>query len=306
MIKSPPLCTDKKAMVSIWIIIGLIGAAVSVSALAAGFSVMGLGALFSGALLAVYAMASALEFAKFVLAAYLHQRWQKLNLIFRTYLLFSIVVLSLITSLGVFGFLSDAYQSSSALLDAENIKLGSLKNQEAQKKAEYDRLVKSVEEIPATRITKRLQLRAELEPAMNELQKEMSGIEKQVSAANLKILEVKQRVGPLIYIARAFDKDLDTVVKYLILVFVSVFDPLAICLVIATSEALTSRRQRGEEVVQSRTMETAASATYAAPTTSPVPEINTEGAEIISMRFADEKPEEPAVATADASKKDAV
>src|SRR5258706_15136638 len=110
-------------MVALWCIIGLIVAAVSVSVLGASFSIFGLSQLFSGASLAIIAMATALEFAKFVLAAYLHQTWVRQNIIFKSYLSSAVVILSVITSMGIFGFLSNAYQSASSVLDSENIKL---------------------------------------------------------------------------------------------------------------------------------------------------------------------------------------
>jgi hypothetical protein len=240
-------------MTPVWIILGLIIAATSVSALGAAFSIEGLGSLFSGAKLAVWIMAGSLEFAKFILAAYLHQRWSHLRLLFKSYLVSSVVILSLITSMGIFGFLTNAYQSASSALDSETIKLNSLKTQQANNAAEIIRLNKSVEEIPAARISKRIQARAEIEPAILELTKQTETFEKQITDSNLRILDVKQKVGPLIYISKAFNIDIDTVVKYLILLFVTVFDPLAICLVIATSEALDSRKNKTNQQVANNT-----------------------------------------------------
>jgi hypothetical protein len=229
-------------MVSLWITIGLILATICVSVLGAGFSIVGLAALFSGAALAVAAMAGSLEFAKFVLAAYLHQRWNNINLIFKTYLTSAIAILSIVTSMGIFGFLSNAYQSASTVLEGETIRINSLKNQLATNKSEIVRMTNFINEIPVNRVTKRIQARAEQEPLIAELNKKNVELEKQITDADLKILDVKQKVGPLIYISRAFAMDIDTVVKYLIFTFVLVFDPLAICLVIASTGAIESRR----------------------------------------------------------------
>ena len=229
-------------MISLWLLIGLIIATLAVSTLGAAFSVLGVAALFSGAALATGAMAVSLEFAKFVLSAYLHQRWQKLNRIYKYYLSFSIVVLSLITSMGIFGFLSAAYQSATNVLETENIKLGALKERQSRLTTETARLTKSVDEIPANRVSKRIQIRAEIEPQISDINKQVLGIDGQIAESNIKILAVKEKVGPLIYISKMFNIDIDTVVKYLILLFIFVFDPLAICLVIATSESLESRR----------------------------------------------------------------
>lgn len=230
--------------ISLWIIVGLIVSAISVSSLGAYFSIIGLGALFSGAATAVWVMAGALELSKFVLAAYIHQRWSEMASTFKYYLMFAIVVLSCITSLGIFGFLSDAYQSASTAITSEQIRLDSEKNKQDMAKKEIERLTKAIDEVPDTRITKKMKIRSEMEPAIAALNKKLEESEKVISAYNLNIVEIQKKVGPLIYISRAFNIDIDTVVKYLILLFVTVFDPLAICLVISSSQALSSRTAR--------------------------------------------------------------
>lgn len=231
-------------IVSLWITIGLIISAALVSALGAYFSIIGIGALFSGAIVAVCLMAGSLEFAKFVLAAYLHQTWKNINVAFKVYMTFAVLTLSAITSIGVFGFLSDAYQSASTVLEGETIKLENVKKQQEMITAEIERLNYSVEEIPEERMSKRLAARQAIEPRILELNKKYADNEKTIVDSNLQILEVKKKVGPLIYISRNFNIPIDKVVQYLILIFVSVFDPLAICLVIASTYAIESRKNK--------------------------------------------------------------
>lgn len=263
-------------MIALWCVIGLIVATVSVSTLGAAFSVVGLAALFSGAALAVMAMAASLELAKFVLAAYLHQRWQDLNIIFKYYLVAAIVILSCITSLGIFGFLSDAYQGATAALATEAVKQDSLKKQQASSRAEIERLNRSIEEIPASRISKRIEARKQIEPEIARLTKQIEALELQVTDSNLHVLELQKKVGPLVYIAKAFKIDIDTVVKYLILLLVSVFDPLAICLVIATSGALETRRQGKQQTAASGAPPDLANHPHGG------------GDEVLQMRFVDD------------------
>lgn len=234
-------------MVQAWVIVGLALAAIAVSTLGAAFSVVGLGKLFTGAIVAVWLMASALEFAKFVVAAYLHQVWNRIHILFKAYLVACVVILSGITSMGVFGFLSDAYLASSSTLEAENIKLAKLQNEQLHNNQEADRITRGVDEIPDTRISKKLAARKEAEPMIRELKDKNAQIEGEIEQAKLNIIKVKEKVGPLIYISKAFNMNIDDVVKYLIMVFVVVFDPLAICLVIAFSDAIKKRRTGGEE-----------------------------------------------------------
>lgn len=230
-------------MVQLWIVIGLALSAFSVSLLGATFSIVGIGKLFSGEVLAVCLMAGALELSKFVVAAYLHQTWQRIGLIFRTYLVSCVVILSLITSMGIFGFLSDSYSTSTGVLEAENIKLQKLQSELGMANSEVARITRTVDEIPDRRISKKIKARADIEPIIREFKEKILNIESQISEAQIHIIKVKQKVGPLIYISKTFNMDIDTVVKYLILVLVSVFDPLAICLVIALSDALIRRNQ---------------------------------------------------------------
>lgn len=229
--------------VQLWVVCGLAVSSVSVSALGAWFSIEGLGKLFTGAVLSVWAMAAALEVAKFTIAAFLHQVWPRLNILFKAYLLASVVTLSGITSLGIFGFLSDAYQESSTVLESETIKLETLKSNQVRLEQDIERINKSIEEIPDSRISKKMKARAEAEPAILELRKKQETITAEITQASLKVLAVKDKVGPLIYIARVFKMDIDLVVKYLIFAFVLVFDPLALCLVVAFSMALKIRRE---------------------------------------------------------------
>lgn len=219
-------------------------AAATVSTLGAWLSIVGLGKLFSGAVVMVCIVAGSLEFAKFVTAAYLHQTWKHLNLIFRSYLVACVATLSVITSMGIFGFFSDAYLASSATLEAESIKLERLTNERDRNTEEVARLTASVDEIPDERITRKLKARQEVEPTILHLKSKNDAIEAEIEKAKLKVLDVKQKVGPLLYIGRAFNMNIDDVVKYLILIFVAVFDPLAICLVIAFSDAIARRSQK--------------------------------------------------------------
>ncbi len=229
-------------MVQLWVLVGLVISAFGVSALGAFFSIIGIGKLFSGAVLAVWLMAGALELAKFTIAAYLHQVWDRLNSLLKTYLLAAVVALSLITSMGIFGFLSAAYQASSATLEKEQIKLRSLQDQKVRNEQEISRLQRSLDEIPTNYITRKMKARAEAEPLLRELSKDSERIAKETTDANLVVLDIQGKIGPLIYIAKMFGLDVDSVVKYLILLLVSVFDPLAICLVIAISEAMKQRK----------------------------------------------------------------
>ena len=282
-------------MVSLWITIGLLIATVCVGSIGAFFSITGLGALFSGALLEVWIMAGSLEFAKFMLAAYLHQTWKYHNFVYKSYLTFAVAVLSAITSIGIYGFLTDAYQSASAVYESETIKTESIKSQQSIITSELARLNKLVDEIPENRVTKRLKMRAELEPQIQDLNKKYSDGERLLTQSNLRLLEVKKKVGPLIHIAKSMNISIDKVVNYLVLILVSVFDPLAICLVIASTHSISSfrtaakaaRKPEDDEVVPVNSGKEASSKSEAAA--------EEPDDVIVQMNFKDESEDEKAV-----------
>lgn len=223
--------------------------AVLISSLGAGFSVYGLASLFSGAFIAVAIMAGSLEVGKLVIAAFLHAHWKRINLMLRTYLTIAVLTLMCITSMGIFGFLSNSYQVSS--MDINRIQLQISANEEEYKRSndELARMYKEVEVVPADQTTKKIMLQKRFEPLIADYTRKANDALNTVNNLKMEQLKSHSKVGPLIYVAKAFNSNIDEVVKYLILVFVMVFDPLAICLVIATSTAFRIRDEDRKALV---------------------------------------------------------
>jgi hypothetical protein len=213
----------------------------TVSIVGAVFSISGLTKLFSGAPLAVMVMAGALEFAKLVAASFLHSNWKKLNFVLKFYLSCAVAVLMSITSLGIFGYLSYAYQHTSSELKATMTKLEFMNSEDRKVQEELNRLQKEIDQVPASRITKRIELQKELEPRFDALKRQSIELQMKMRDENLKKLSFQIEIGPVVYVAQMFNKSMDDVATYLILVFVFVFDPLAVSLVIATSFAIKNR-----------------------------------------------------------------
>jgi hypothetical protein len=216
-------------------------AALLVSGIGAFFSVTGLAKLFSGAGVAVMFMASSLEFAKLVSAGFLHHNWKKIGILLRIYLSTAVFILMVITSLGIFGYLSNAYQKSSIELKNNEISIKSNVNELSLIRAEFARIQKTLDAVPERRVTKRIELQKEADPELRKLKAREFQIESEIT----NLARVKQsyqaEVGPLIYVAESFQVGVDQVAKYFILIFVSVFDPLAICLVFAVSWSMKEK-----------------------------------------------------------------
>ncbi|MBX3020243.1 MAG: FlxA-like family protein [Bdellovibrionales bacterium] len=214
-----------------------------ISIVGAAFSIAGLMKLFAGAPLAVGTMAGALEFCKMMAASFLHRNWRQLHFVMKIYMTLAVAVLMCITSMGIFGYLSYAYQRTASELKNTLVRIDYLESQQRKVQGEIDRVQKALDEIPASRITKKMEAQKEAEPHIQDLQKQVIEVQMQLRNENLKKLSFQMEIGPVVYVAELLNANTDKVATYLILLFVFVFDPLAVCMVLATSFALRMREE---------------------------------------------------------------
>ncbi len=226
-------------------------AALLIAGSAGFFSVFGLSKLFAGAAFSVIIMAGSLEFGKLVTAAFLYRYWDKVNLFQKTYLMTAVVTLVLITSAGIFGYLSNAYQGatiefekeSTALLYKED-RLDQLKDDKVFLTKELDM---AISELPDNYLTAKRKLREEYQPQISDINKQMLDLKGEIGELKITLVETGVDVGPAIYLARTFDTDVDSVVKFFIFILIFVFDPLAVMLVVAFNQALILREEEDGE-----------------------------------------------------------
>jgi hypothetical protein len=256
--------------------------ALAVSATAAYYSVTGLGELFAGATTSVIIMASTLEFSKLVIASVLYRYWSILKTYLKLYLGAALFVLVVITSTGIYGFLSAAYQDTSNKLGVvdEQLSQVELKKQGLNTKyelllAQRQQITKSIGDLQLGLSNNQVQYkdaqgniltsssssnRRALEKQLDELSKREASVDtqieeltKSIEEVSLKELELKTNllnageVGSLRYIAKISGLELDTVVNYLILLLVVVFDPLALALVTVFNMITTQSKPEDSE-----------------------------------------------------------
>ena len=211
---------------------------------AAFFSVFGLSKLFAGATTSVIVMASSLELAKLVTAAYLYRYWAHINNFMKTYLLVGVITLILITSAGIFGFLSNAYQGATIEFEKQTTTLfyqeDRLEQLEEDKVYLKDELSQAVNALPDNFPTAKRKLREEYNPKVLELNDQILDVKQNISDLKVELVETGVDVGPAIYLARAFGSNVDTVTKFFIFILIFVFDPMAVALVIAFNVANSS------------------------------------------------------------------
>jgi len=209
---------------------------------AAFFSVFGLSKLFAGAQTAVIIMAGSLEFGKLVGASFLYRYWDKITSLHKFYMTTAVGILIVITSAGIFGFLSNAYQGATVTFEKESTALiykeDRLEQLQDDKKFLKEELEAAVAELPDNYRTAKRKLREEYQPQINQINKDIIQLKGEVGELKIALVETGVEVGPAIYIARTFDTDVDTVVKFFILVLIFVFDPMAVIFVISYNVTL--------------------------------------------------------------------
>ena len=232
-----------------WLKLLLGFSALLIAGCAAYFSVTGLGVLFSGASIAVMVMAGSLEFAKLVSATYLKQKWTEIGGFNKIYLTIAVGILMFITSLGIFGYLSNAFQQQNLKLQQIDREISVWKEKISQDTVQIGQLTRQITELNQNqgkiidggkvnnRVLKSVDKRDE---QIGKLQDKISVLQDSVVKFNEKINEIKnnnigveREVGGFRFVAEAFGWELNTVVKFFIILIVLVFDPLAIALVIA-------------------------------------------------------------------------
>ena len=257
--------------------------ALSISASAAFYSVSGLSKLFAGAQLEVIIMAGSLEFGKLVIASLLYQYWDSINKWLRTYLTIAATVLVLITSMGIYGFLSAAYQETYQKLVVQQNEISFLDNKAKfyeddviRYDAELERISNNISTLSNAR-SQQIQVRdtsvvggvrttistSELRLAQSRIQAEEENRKavqaQRVVAADslqkfkLQILELQNaadtvgELGPLQYLSGLTGAPMDKIINILLLVIIFVFDPLAISMVIAANFAFDRANPKREE-----------------------------------------------------------
>ena len=210
--------------------------ALAISSIAAWYSIIGLIAIFAASPLPIALMGASLEAGKLVAASWLYKNWKEAPRFLKYYLTFAVVILMFITSLGIFGFLSKAHIESNIDMGEVSVQLKTLQRQEKITEERIEFLLKKAGE-DSDKISRRTA--DQIQQAQDELiaiQKEKLPLEKQENV-------LMAEVGPLKYIAELIygknaESHFDSAVRFVILLLIFVFDPLAVLLVIAANYTL--------------------------------------------------------------------
>ena len=237
---------------------------------AAYFSVYGIGLLFSGATVAAMIMAGSLELGKLVSTSWLFRNWHKANIFLKTYMTIAVLILIGITSLGIFGFLTAAFQKSSLETELSTSKIVTLEEQKNQETKKIDATKQAIDNLFKLRSSQEGRLSESMTNALiarnpiamqnlqNQINEQIEGLNKQMETENDKLKVSGEKVGKLDeeifklktdnsskkdittfkFVAEEFGTTIQKVVKWFIIVLIGVFDPLAIVLLLAYNTSL--------------------------------------------------------------------
>ncbi len=239
--------------------------ALIIAGCAAYFSVTGLGVLFAGASASVMIMASSLELAKLVAATYLKQKWDEIGGFNKWYLTISVAVLMLITSAGIFGYLSNAFQAQSLKLQVVDREIAVYQTKIDQNTSQITQLNEQLNGLSQTqsqildkgKVNSRL-LRSidskdrqttQINNKISGLQEENAKNTERINEIKLSNLDLEKEVGGFRFVAEAFGMELKNVVKFFIFLIVIVFDPLAVALIIAFNGLVSDKKRKQKEAL---------------------------------------------------------
>ena len=245
------------------ILVGL--SAIIIAGCAAYFSVTGLGVLFAGASVSVMVMAGSLELAKLVAATYLKQKWDDIGGFNKWYLVTSVAVLMIITSAGIFGYLSNAFQAQSLQLQQVDREIAVHQTKIDQNTIQITQLSTQITEfntnqgkiIDGGKVNSRL-LRSidnrdkeigKINNKISDLQTQNAGETEKINEIKIKNLDLEKEVGGFRFVAEAFGVELKNVVKFFIFLIVIVFDPLAVALIIAFNGLIETPKQKRKKIL---------------------------------------------------------
>jgi len=262
----------------------IVFAALGLSGSAAYFSISGLSKLFAGASTQIIIMASFIELAKIITTAALHRYWDSVDRILKWVLSIMVVVVMLITSSGIYGFLADAYTKTSTEMDKIDGEISLIENKKEQKKSQILSL-ESVKNSKDKRISSLISIRGQQESRIDALYEKNRGIKgaqsmiqqsnseiktlqteidtlvakierinSEIGQMDIEILDLKNsdvasEIGPLKYMSNVVGKPMESIINWFIMMIIFVFDPLAILLIIMANNVYdkASIKESGED-----------------------------------------------------------
>jgi len=237
--------------------------AISIAAVAAYYSIVGLIAIFAAAAVPIAVMGSVLEVGKLVTASWLYQNWNNVSVLLKTYLTAAVVILMFITSMGIFGYLSKAHIDQGVDSKSASLVIETLESKIESEQTKIKRLEKTIQTLDLQidrfvelgAVTKSLNALEDQKEDRERIQSQISSHEDTIAEFNAQISEAaftkksyEVEMGPLIYISELLygssDREvIEEAVRFVILIIIFVFDPLAVLLLVAANHGIATSKK---------------------------------------------------------------
>jgi hypothetical protein len=210
-------------------------------------SIVGLSALFSTNPV-IIALALSLDIAKVVTVSFLYKQWNLIPRGMKYYMTVAAVILMVITSSGAAGYLSAEFQKAIIPTKGSEIMVKSMGEEKTRLEARKVEIDKQISQLPPENVRGRQKLQKQFAGELEHINGRIVEIDKELPKLQMEQVDINAHAGPILYIAQAFDTTVESAVKYVILLIIFVFDPLAVALIIAGNFLLDQRKRERDEI----------------------------------------------------------
>ena len=209
-------------------------------------SIVGLSALFSSNPVIIM-LALALDFGKLITVSFLYKHWKSMNKIMKAYMLAAASILMIITSTGAAGYLSAEFQKAIVSTKESDIRVAALKEEKTKLEARKKEIDSQIANLPPNMVKGRQKLINEFKTEIAQVNTRITEIDKTLPEIEVEKAHADSHAGPILYVAKAFDTTVEEAVKYVILLIIFVFDPLAVVLIIGGNFLVDQNKREKKE-----------------------------------------------------------
>jgi hypothetical protein len=209
-------------------------------------SIVGLSALFSSNPVIIM-LALALDFGKLITVSFLYKHWKSMNKIMKAYMLAAASILMIITSTGAAGYLSAEFQKAIVSTKEGDIRVAALKEEKTKLEARKKEIDSQIANLPPNMVKGRQKLINEFKTEIAQVNTRITEIDKTLPEIEVEKAHADSHAGPILYVAKAFDTTVEEAVKYVILLIIFVFDPLAVVLIIGGNFLVDQNKREKKE-----------------------------------------------------------
>jgi hypothetical protein len=214
-------------------------------------SIVGLSALFSTNPVIII-LALSLDIAKVITVSFLYKQWKNIPRTMKYYMTAAAVILMIITSSGAAGYLSAEFQKAIIPTKGSEIQVKAMTEEKTRLESRKVEIDKQISQLPPENVRGRQKLQKQFAGELDHINTRIIEIDQELPKLQMEQVDVNAHAGPILYIAQAFDTTVESAVKYVILLIIFVFDPLAVALIIAGNFLLDQKRKEEKDLINAK------------------------------------------------------